>query len=132
MSRQQQQQQTKSLFIGNVAYEAAEKELATVLEAVGIHVFRVRIVTEQDTGHSRGFAFVDVDRSDLKPLEEIITLVNNEPIMLHGRRLRADKATPRPRKEGGNRPRGGRGRAPTEVTSAGTEFARDDEFEWSR
>lgn len=121
-------QPQRRIFIGNVSYKATESELAKALENIGVHVFRVCIVVEKETGKSRGFAFVDIDRDDPKSVEEIIELVNRRDaaVMLYGRRLRADKANERtPAK-----PRGGRGKVHNELTASPNEFADDGDFTW--
>jgi RNA recognition motif-containing protein len=127
----QPEQQQRQIFIGNLAYETSEKELAVALEEIGIHVFRVRIVTDQDTGKSRGFGFVGIDRDDPKPISEILDLVNNAPVVLYGRRIKADEAHARPRPQNGQprskpRPKGGRGKAHSEFHRPRSEF--DDDF----
>jgi RNA recognition motif-containing protein len=122
------------VFIGNLAYDATEKELADALEFAGIHVFRVRIVTDQNTGRSRGFAFVDIDRDDTKSVDEIIDIIGQGEILVHDRALRADKANNRPRTskpafEGApprpNKPRGGRGHNRNEFQRGRSEFEAD-------
>ena len=125
-------QPTRQIFIGNLSYEATEKELATCLEEATIQVFRVRIVTDQDTQRPRGFAFVDIDRDDMKSIEEIIDIINGPreggPLVLHGRPLRADKAKQRSARSGGDKPPrrekpgGGRGHAENEFRRNRHEF----------
>jgi RNA recognition motif-containing protein len=117
----------RQLFIGNLSYDATEKELAALLEAAGVFVFRVRIVTDQDTGRPRGFAFVDLDHTELKSVEEIIEHLNHvEPVSIHGRIIRADKANSKPRGERQEKPRGGRGHARSEAAPLGNEFSDED------
>jgi RNA recognition motif-containing protein len=126
------QQPQRRIFIGNLAYKATETELASALEEAGVHVFRVCIVTNQDTGQSRGFAFVDIDRDDARSTEEIIAQINGTPpVILHGRRIRADKANEKPRPQDRKpRPRGGRGKAQSEIAAGPSEFGDDPDFTW--
>lgn len=121
----------RRIFVGNIAYQTTEQELIAAIEGIGIHVFRARIVTHQDTGRSRGFAFVDIDRSDAKTVEEAITLVNQGTVV-YGRSLHADKANlrtsgPKPEKPM-PRPRGGRGKAASELAPLGNEFGGKDRW----
>jgi RNA recognition motif-containing protein len=120
----------RQVFIGNLSFDATEKELADGLEFAGIHVFRVRIATNQETGKSRGFAFVDIDRDDPKSVGEIIEIINQGEIELHGRAIRADQANTRARPEKRtedapsrtDRPHGGRGHGRNEFQRSRSEF----------
>jgi RNA recognition motif-containing protein len=123
----------RQVFIGNLSFDATEKELADGLEFAGIHVYRVRIATNQETGKSRGFAFVDIDRDDAKSVVEIIAIINQGEIELHGRAIRADQANsrerPAHRPEGtaprAAQPRGGRGKGRNEFQRGRSEFEAD-------
>jgi RNA recognition motif-containing protein len=123
----------RQVFIGNLSFDATEKELADALEFAGIHVFRVRIVTNQDTGRSRAFAFVDIDRDDVKSVDEIIDIINAGEVVVNNRAIRAGKANTRPQRtrtsEGApprpSKPRGGRGYARNEFQRGRSEFEAD-------
>jgi RNA recognition motif-containing protein len=126
-SKDQKFEPRRQIFVGNLSYEATEKDLARALEDAGIGVFRVRVVTHQDTQRSRGFAFVDIDRDDLKEVSEIIEIVN-AGITINGRVIHAAEAKERPRAPGGRlppKPRGGRGHARSEFASPRSEFEDD-------
>jgi hypothetical protein len=47
----------KNLYVGNLPHSTTESELRTVFEAHGA-VDKISIVTDRETGRSRGFAFV--------------------------------------------------------------------------
>jgi cold-inducible RNA-binding protein len=49
----------KNLYVGNLAFTTTEHELRALFEAHGV-VERVNIVTDQQTGRPRGFAFVEM------------------------------------------------------------------------
>jgi RNA recognition motif-containing protein len=49
----------KNLFVGNLPFTATEDELRDLFSAFG-EVQQVRIMTDRDTGKSRGFAFVEI------------------------------------------------------------------------
>ena len=53
----------KSIFVGNLAWSAQDDDLRNFFAEFGA-VIRVRIMTDQETGRSRGFAFVDMDDAD--------------------------------------------------------------------
>ena len=53
----------KNLFVGNIPHSTTEGELRPLFEAHGA-VERVSIVTDRETGRSRGFAFVEMTDAD--------------------------------------------------------------------
>ena len=48
------------LFVGNLPFETTEAQVKDLVAGSGRTVQSVKIVTDKDTGRSRGFAFVDV------------------------------------------------------------------------
>lgn len=54
---------SKTLYVGNLPWQTTEAELTTAFEAHG-QVISSRIVTENETGRSRGFGFVEVEDAD--------------------------------------------------------------------
>jgi len=79
------------LFIGNLSYSTTEDGLKAFFEAEGIQPDRVNIVTDRDTGRSRGFAFVELSSAEdaAKAIQEL-----NER-ELDGRNLRVAEANER-------------------------------------
>jgi RNA recognition motif-containing protein len=49
------------LFVGNLPFDATEAQVRDLIAGGGRSVQSVKIVTDKDTGKSRGFAFVDVE-----------------------------------------------------------------------
>ena len=47
------------IFVSNLAWATTEDELRQLFEAYG-HVEQVRIITDPETGRSRGFGFVEM------------------------------------------------------------------------
>ena len=90
----------KRIYVGNLAFSATESELRGLFEAHG-PVESVSIITEPDTGRSRGFAFVEMPNDG--DAEKAITALAGADV--GGRPLTVNEA--RPRKEGGGG--GGRG-----------------------
>ena len=88
----------KNIFVGNLDFGATEAEIREMFERYGA-VDRVSVVTDRDTGRSRGFAFVEM--SDAGEAERAITALNGAA--LNGRTMNVNEA--RPKTEGG----GGRG-----------------------
>ena len=68
-------------------------------------VERVNIITDRDTGQSRGFAFVEMP--DRREAETAITQLNGAD--LNGRTLNVNEARPKPQGGGGGGKFGNRG-----------------------
>ncbi len=49
----------KKLYVGNLSYQTTEAALSDLFGAVG-EVASVSLITDRMTGHSRGFAFVEM------------------------------------------------------------------------
>jgi RNA recognition motif-containing protein len=88
----------KNIFVGNLDFSATESSVRSLFEPYG-SVERVNLVTDRDTGRSRGFAFVEM--SDAAQADQAIAALNG--YNLDGRALNINEA--RPKGEGG----GGRG-----------------------
>jgi RNA recognition motif-containing protein len=52
------------LYVGNLPFDATEKQIRSFVEGEGRRVTAVKIVTDRDTGRSRGFAFVDLESAE--------------------------------------------------------------------
>jgi cold-inducible RNA-binding protein len=48
-----------NIFIGNLAYSATEQALRQLFESYGA-VEKIQIITDRDTGRSKGFGFVEM------------------------------------------------------------------------
>ena len=78
------------IFVGNLAFTTTEEELRALFEAHG-SVETVRILTDRDTGRSRGFGFVEMP--DDPAGERAIEALNGTS--LGGRVLTVNEARPR-------------------------------------
>jgi cold-inducible RNA-binding protein len=94
----------KNIFVGNLDFNTSEEELRQLFQAYG-QVDRVSIMTDRDTGRSRGFGFVEM--ANAEDGEKAIAALNGS--QLGGRKLNVNEARPRPERTGGGRDRGGRG-----------------------
>jgi RNA recognition motif-containing protein len=83
------------LYIGNLAWRCTERELEEIFATVGT-VQSVAIITDRETGRSRGFAFVEMDDEGARAA---IEKLNGKDFQ--GRPLRVNEARER---EGGGRP----------------------------
>ena len=52
-----------NIYVGNLAFETAETELRELFEAYGT-VDSVKIISDQFTGRSRGFGFIEMATHD--------------------------------------------------------------------
>ncbi len=95
----------KNIFVGNLNFNTSEEELRQLFAPFG-QVDRVSILTDRDTGRSRGFAFVEMASNEEG--EKAITALNGSQI--GGRTLNVNEARPKTEHAGGGgRDRGGRG-----------------------
>lgn len=92
----------KNIFVGNLSYGTTEQELRTLFENYGA-VERVSIITDRDTGRSRGFAFVEMN--DNAEADRAIEALNGYQVS--GRALNVNEARPRSERPPGG---GGQGR----------------------
>ncbi|MGH9722382.1 MAG: RNA recognition motif domain-containing protein [Bryobacteraceae bacterium] len=93
----------KRIYVGNLDFAATESSIQSLFEPYG-SVERVTVVTDRETGRSRGFAFVEMTNS--AEADKAIAALNGTD--LDGRALNINEARPKP--EGGNRGFGGGGR----------------------
>ena len=77
------------LYVGNIPYSTTEDELQATFAPYG-PLQEVKIITDRETGRSRGFAFVTFDNSEGA---EAATQLNGQD--LAGRRLVVNVARPR-------------------------------------
>src|ERR1700691_4941339 len=95
----------KNIFVGNLSFNTSEDELRQMFEPHG-QVDRVSIMTDRDTGRSRGFGFVEMASNE--DGEKAITALNGSQV--GGRTLNVNEARPKTEHAGGGgRDRGGRG-----------------------
>ena len=92
----------KNIFVGNLDFGATEESIRSLFEEYGA-VDRVNLVTDRDTGRSRGFAFVEMTNSE--EADRAINALNGTN--LGGRPLNVNEARPKP--SGGGRGPGGGG-----------------------
>src|ERR1700739_4838900 len=97
----------KNIFVGNLDFAATESSIRTLFEPYG-RVDRVNLVTDRDTGRSRGFAFVEMP--DSAEADRAISALNGASV--DGRALNINEARPKPAGGGGGGGRGGFSRGP--------------------
>jgi RNA recognition motif-containing protein len=92
---------TRKLYVGNLPYSVNEDQLRELFGQVG-EIASVSIITDRDTGRSKGFGFVEM--SSEEEAQEAIKRFNGYSI--DNRSLTVNEARPReerPRGSGGGR-----------------------------
>ena len=83
------------MYVGNLAFSTGEEELRTLFAQAGT-ITSVNLITDRDTGRSRGFAFIEM--SAQTEVEDAIKRFNNYDI--GGRALTVNIARPREERGG--------------------------------
>ena len=84
-----------NIFVGNLAFGSTDQDIRQLFESYGA-VDKVNIITDRDTGQSRGFGFIEMP--DSAAAKAAIQGVQGKE--LAGRTLTVDEARPRePRRE---------------------------------
>lgn len=91
------------LFVGNLPWSVGDAELEEVFAPHG-EVQSARVITDRDTGRSRGFGFVEMDVDDVNA---VISATNGQEV--DGRPLRVNEAEEKSRGGGGGGGGGYRG-----------------------
>ncbi|HEY7848980.1 MAG TPA: RNA-binding protein [Ktedonobacterales bacterium] len=90
------------IYVGNLPYSADDAQLQQLFAAYG-SVVDARVITDRNTGQSKGFGFVEMSTED----EARSAIAGLNGTMLGNRALRLDEAAERP--AGGGRSGGGGG-----------------------
>lgn len=88
-----------NIYVGNLSFRATEEEVREAFSRFG-QVSKVSIITDRETGRSRGFAFVEMPSPD--EAKSAIEGLNQQEVA--GRRISCNEARPKD-----NAPRGGGG-----------------------
>jgi RNA recognition motif-containing protein len=91
----------KKLYVGNLSFQTTSQDLQDFFKTAGT-VDSASVITDRDTGQSKGFAFVEMSTDD----EAAAAIEQFNGKELDGRMLRVNEARPRESRPGGG---GGRG-----------------------
>jgi RNA recognition motif-containing protein len=84
----------KKLYVGNLSFETTESDLKELFGQAGA-VETVRIITDRDTGRSKGFGFVEMQDGGDRAIAEM----NGKDFK--GRALTVNEARPMPSRNSG-------------------------------
>ena len=90
------------LYVGNLSYNTTDATLNELFAPFG-QVESARVITDRDSGRSKGFGFVEMSNSDA---QKAMGALNGREI--DGRAIRVNEAKPQESRTGGGG--GGRGR----------------------
>ena len=93
------------LYVGNLTFGMTDDSLLQLFTSKGYKAASARIITDRETGRSRGFGFVELGPDDdaTKAIGEF------NGLEIEGRALQVNEARPQESRGGGDRSGGGRG-----------------------
>jgi RNA recognition motif-containing protein len=94
----------KNIYVGNLVWEATADDLLALFQSYGA-VARAQVITDRETGRSRGFGFVEMDND--QEAQAAIDALNGSPF--RGRPLTVNEARPREDRGSGGGGGGGGG-----------------------
>lgn len=94
----------KNIYVGNLAWECTADDLLALFQEHG-NVARAQVITDRETGRSRGFGFVEME--DDGEAQKAIEALNGSEYQ--GRALTVNEARPREDRGGGGHRGGGGG-----------------------
>src|SRR3954471_13579768 len=80
----------KNIYVGNLVWDATADDLLALFQEYGA-VGRAQVITDRETGRSRGFGFVEMENDG--EAQTAIEALNNTPF--RGRPLTVNEAKPR-------------------------------------
>ena len=92
----------KNIYVGNLTWDATADDLLALFQEHG-SVSRAQVITDRETGRSRGFGFVEMDND--AEAQKAIDELNGKPF--RGRPLTVNEARPREDRGGGGGGGGG-------------------------
>ena len=80
---------TKKMYVGNLAFQSTEDDIENLFSQHG-EVKSVNLITDRETGRSRGFAFVEMSVEDADAAMQSL-----DGMIFEGRNLKVNEARPR-------------------------------------
>ena len=111
------------LYVGSLSYQTTEQELADLFGQVG-QVVSATVITDRDSGRSKGFGFVEMSNDDeaRKAIDQLNgTTLGSRQIIVNEAREKRDNSYGGGNRSGGgyNNSRGGSGRSGGSRNSGG-------------
>jgi RNA recognition motif-containing protein len=89
------------IYVGNLPWSTTDSDLESLFSRVG-PVISASVITDRETGRSRGFGFVEMSQADG---QKAIAELNGH--QMESRALRVNEATSQPKRPGGGGGGGG-------------------------
>ena len=89
-----------NIYVGNLSYELTEHELQELFEEYG-SIVKVSIITDRETGRSKGFGFVEME----KQADAERAIENLDGHSVNGRNITVNQARPRNERNDRSKPR---------------------------
>ena len=93
------------LYVGGLPYSTTDESLQQLFAEKGYKPVSARIITDRETGRSRGFGFVELGPGD----DAAKAIAEFNGLNIEGRALQVNEARPHESRGGGDRSAGGRG-----------------------
>lgn len=93
-----------NIYVSNLNFSTSSESLQELFAALG-EVSSAKIITDRETGRSRGFGFVEMTNDEEG--QSAISELNETDF--EGKTIRVSEARPRPERSGGYNDRGGNG-----------------------
>jgi cold-inducible RNA-binding protein len=102
---QEKETRMTKLYVGNLSFSMNDESLQQIFVDKGYQVSSARVITDRETGRSRGFGFVELGGSDdaTKAIGEL------NGLDVDGRQRQVNEARPQESRGGGGDRSGGRG-----------------------
>jgi len=84
----------KKIYVGNLSYNTYESNLQNLFQVYG-QVASVKIITDRDTGNSKGFGFVEMGSEN----EARAAIAGMNGAEVDGRQLKVNEAMDKPRRD---------------------------------
>ncbi len=90
-------EEEKKVYIGNLEYSVTADDIKRTLEEKGLNAKEVSVISDRDTGRSKGFGFAEFETAD--EAQKAVDALNGQE--LNGRALNVNKARKmKPREKG--------------------------------